>query len=300
MKSMRILFAVLLATLILSAPFAQAAFVPATLSYQGTLNNADDTPVTGLKKLTFKLYKDATGGTRFWEETQDNVYVTNGRFATVFGAATAPANPLNPADFTADVYLGITVGVTTDTEMTPRQKMTGVAFAFNATNATTATTATNGVPAGGIIMWSGATAPAGWALCDGSNSTPDLRDKFIIGASSTYAAGTSGGNKDHFHKGFGDGGDLRAAIGSAYNQPTTIQFTSTGLAVNPNDDASENGTYTIGASAGYYTVVGQPYSHYTKVLGYTSYPYTGTQGKTGSAVAGSLPPYYALAYIMKL
>ena len=138
------------------------------------------------------------------------------------------------------------------------------------------------------------------AAVDAQLSTPDLRDKFIIGASSTYAAGTSGGNKDHFHKGFGDGGDLRAAIGSAYNQPTTIQFTSTGLAVNPNDDASENGTYTIGASAGYYTVVGQPYSHYTKVLGYTSYPYTGTQGKTGSAVAGSLPPYYALAYIMKL
>lgn len=45
--------------------------------------------------------------------------------------------------------------------------------------------ATNGIiPVGGIIMWSGtiATIPANWALCDGTNSTPDLRDKFIVGA----------------------------------------------------------------------------------------------------------------------
>jgi hypothetical protein len=41
-----------------------------------------------------------------------------------------------------------------------------------------------GVPTGGIIMWSGtiATIPAGWALCDGSNGTPDLRNRFIAGA----------------------------------------------------------------------------------------------------------------------
>lgn len=40
------------------------------------------------------------------------------------------------------------------------------------------------VPVGGIIMWSGsiATIPANWALCDGANSTPDLRDRFIVGA----------------------------------------------------------------------------------------------------------------------
>lgn len=41
-----------------------------------------------------------------------------------------------------------------------------------------------GIPAGVIAMWSGAIAdiPAGWYLCDGNNGTPDLRDRFIVGA----------------------------------------------------------------------------------------------------------------------
>ena len=41
------------------------------------------------------------------------------------------------------------------------------------------------VPAGGIILWSGniASIPEGWVLCDGSNGTPDLRDRFVVGAS---------------------------------------------------------------------------------------------------------------------
>lgn len=51
------------------------------------------------------------------------------------------------------------------------------------------------LPAGGIIMWSGSIAsiPAGWVLCDGNNSTPDLRDKFVPGAGSSYTPGQTGG-----------------------------------------------------------------------------------------------------------
>lgn len=51
------------------------------------------------------------------------------------------------------------------------------------------------VPKGGIILWSGAIAniPAGWALCNGSNGTPDLRNRFVVGAGSTYAVGDTGG-----------------------------------------------------------------------------------------------------------
>ena len=42
-------------------------------------------------------------------------------------------------------------------------------------------------PRGMISMWSGVaeTIPQGWALCDGTNGTPDLRDKFVLGASET-------------------------------------------------------------------------------------------------------------------
>ena len=51
------------------------------------------------------------------------------------------------------------------------------------------------VPVGGIIMWSGSVAsvPAGWALCNGSNGTPDLRDRFVVGAGGTRAPGVTGG-----------------------------------------------------------------------------------------------------------
>ncbi len=40
-----------------------------------------------------------------------------------------------------------------------------------------------------IVLWSGAVVdiPAGWALCDGNNGTPDLRDRFVIGAGGTWA-----------------------------------------------------------------------------------------------------------------
>ena len=49
------------------------------------------------------------------------------------------------------------------------------------------------IPIGGIIMWSGSTIPTNWGICDGNNSTPDLRDRFIVGAGYTYSAGQTGG-----------------------------------------------------------------------------------------------------------
>ena len=59
---------------------------------------------------------------------------------------------------------------------------------------------------GMIIAWSGATnaIPTGFVLCDGNNNTPDLRDRFIIGAGNSYAVDATGGSKDavlveHFH-----------------------------------------------------------------------------------------------------
>lgn len=54
---------------------------------------------------------------------------------------------------------------------------------------------------GMIIIWprSIGTIPDGYVLCDGNNSTPDLRNKFVVGAGDSYAVDATGGNATHTH-----------------------------------------------------------------------------------------------------
>jgi len=56
-------------------------------------------------------------------------------------------------------------------------------------------TPAGGVPTGGIIMWSGSISniPSGFTLCDGTNGTPDLTDRFVVGAGGSEAVGDTGG-----------------------------------------------------------------------------------------------------------
>lgn len=59
---------------------------------------------------------------------------------------------------------------------------------------------------GMIILWYGAIVdiPNLWQLCDGSNGSPDLRDRFVLGAGLTYNPDDNGGNVNHNHYFFGD------------------------------------------------------------------------------------------------
>lgn len=59
-----------------------------------------------------------------------------------------------------------------------------------------ALTGIEGVPSGVIALWSGSTGsiPSGWVICDGTNSTPDLRDRFVVGAGNSYAVDATGGS----------------------------------------------------------------------------------------------------------
>lgn len=82
---------------------------------------------------------------------------------------------------------------------------------------------------GMIILWSGSltVVPSGWVICDGNNNTPDLRDRFIVGAGNTYSKGDTGGATTHLHSGspadhghaIASGSDI--AAGSDYQAATS-------------------------------------------------------------------------------
>ncbi|MEN9868527.1 MAG: hypothetical protein RL748_4117 [Pseudomonadota bacterium] len=61
--------------------------------------------------------------------------------------------------------------------------------------ANSASSLSSPIPQGVITMWSGPTnnIPTGWALCDGNNGTPNLKDRFIVGAGASYGVGATGG-----------------------------------------------------------------------------------------------------------
>jgi len=85
------------------------------------------------------------------------------------------------------------------------------------------------LPSGVILLWYGSIAsiPSGFILCNGANGTPDLRDKFLVGAGSAYSVDDTGGNVQHTHTFTGDGHlhsmDVGAniATGIDFNQNTT-------------------------------------------------------------------------------
>ena len=138
------------------------------------------------------------------------------------------------------------------------------------------------IPRGGIIMWSGAIAaiPLGWYLCNGTNGTPDLRDRFVIGAGTSYAVAATGGSKDaivvaHTH-------NMNAA--GAHSHSLTLNNT-TGTGVS---DPVAKWSALSGVSATSTATTADAGTH------------THTIDSTGSSgTNANLPPYYALAFIMR-
>lgn len=146
-------------------------------------------------------------------------------------------------------------------------------------------------PAGVIKLWSGSigSIPAGYALCDGNNGTPNLTDQFIIGAGNTFAAGTSGGS---------------VATGSAGSHTHTIQGTAlTTSQIPAHAHQQKNYPTTVGsvtrAGSVWTASTTQDGTSLTETEG-GGQPHTHTADADGSHTHTVLPPYYALAYIMKL
>ena len=144
--------------------------------------------------------------------------------------------------------------------------------------------------AGMIMLWSGtiATVPTGWYFCNGSNGTPDLRDRFVIGAS----ADSSGIAKTNITASYTQTGGTKDAINVSHTHTATSVVT----------DPGHNHTYiasTIGGTGGLTA------TNDSAPIRDTGTSTTGITVATTNATAGSdgtnqnLPPYYALAYIMK-
>ena len=163
------------------------------------------------------------------------------------------------------------------------------------------------LPTGVITMWSGASTaiPAGWWLCDGTNTTPDLRGRFIIGASGTYAVAASGGSEDvtlttgempaHSHSGTATGNGAHSHYvmnQDSVNPTTTGVILTTNYMSKTGSQATTASNYVLGGSA---TVANSGLSSAT---GTHTHPVT-TDSQGDGLAFSILPPYYALCYIMK-
>ncbi len=153
------------------------AEAPPIINYEGTLADTEGNPVPdGNYEIQFGIFSAFSGGPPPWSERWDfssaPIAVRNGKFNVLLGSHSPFPEDLF-GGLTA-AYIGIRVG--NDVEMQPRQRIASVPYALYA--------GTGGIPSGGIIMWSGSVAsiPQGWALCDGTNGTPDLKDRFVISA----------------------------------------------------------------------------------------------------------------------
>jgi microcystin-dependent protein len=196
----------------------------------------------------------SSGGTGAYTLTANNVIIGNGTSAVGFVAPGSSGNLLTSN------------GTTWTSAAAPTTFLTGM-----------------------IILWSGSIAsiPSGFALCDGTSGTPDLRDRFVVGAGSTYAVDATGGSAD---------ATLPTHTHTATSTSTSTDSGHTHPTVGGTGNASGGGATFLAAFV-------QGITH-TSTSG-TSTANVTTTTTTTNANAGTsgtnanLPPYYALAYIMK-
>jgi len=129
------------------------------------------------------------------------------------------------------------------------------AIGTNTTQLATTAFVQSSIPVGLITLWSGSIAsiPSGWALCNGSSGTPDLRDRFVVGAGSSYAVAATGGANtvtldttqipSHTHTGTTNATDLsHTHTGSGDTGNNNVDHTHGGTTNNNSVDHSHTGS----------------------------------------------------------
>jgi microcystin-dependent protein len=185
---------------------------------------------------------------------------------------------------------------------------TGITFPDN-------TQQNTALPFNTIAIWSGSIAsiPTGWQLCDGTNGTPDLRNKFLVGAGNSYLIGNTGGEIEvyldspqlptHTHP------VTAGSIGPVGNHGHPSPSTSTqGGHVHPVTAISNSGSFPHTTGAGAYQLTpstgsGGAHAHpaSTGSAGGHTHSITIASGVVGDGTGHeNRPPYYALAFIMEV
>ncbi len=171
--------------------------------------------------------------------------------------------------------------------------------------ATTAFVAQNAILRGMIVMWSGvvATIPIGYALCDGDNGTPDLRNRFVVGAGSTYNPNNTGGSADAINVTHKHGGSVSVATkalsgtiktrnGGGGRYRDSVPVSTTGVFTWKNLTGAVGNGWDGGAGGNSATITMNANHNHSATLSISNAGSSGTNK--------NLPPYYALCYIMKL
>jgi hypothetical protein len=159
------------------------------------------------------------------------------------------------------------------------------------------------IPVGGIIMWSGTQsqldATPEWKLCDGSNGTPDLRNKFVVAANDISKTGTTSQSGTSPYEPGDTGGSADAVVVSHIHKPRPNSSNQTGSFSITNPSGTTTGSYSL-------TPVAVTTGSASDGQGYASSATTNAYDPTGNVITGesgtnkNLPPYYALAFIMRV
>ena len=196
-------------------------------------------------------------------------------------------------DHDFQVNLGANTQLITDAPKFYMNKPLEVAGEVTATSVTASSIEGFGtVPLGGIIMWSGSDEPDGWALCNGQTkdgkTTPDLRNRFIVGSGGEYNNGWTGGQK---------------SVTLTQSQMPSHNHTGTTNKDGAHEHTANGSMNVASGSGGTVVYVSAPPSGRHGVI----YPrgsehqHAFTTNATGGSQAHeNRPPYYALAYLMRV
>ena len=161
-------------------------------------------------------------------------------------------------------------------------------------------TAVGNVPIGAITLWMGLTAPANWAICDGTNGTPDMRGLLPIGQNVDYALNTTGGSADAIVVSHNHSASTNTT--GAHTHSTTSagnhahSYTGANSKVIRWSSGNEDSMATAGAKT---TNTTGAHTHTANSNG--NHAHTVTVNSNGSTGVGkNLPPYRSVNYIMRI